>query len=273
MKINELLNELNKRKSAPKAGDDTPHDYNPGWEQLNRLKQQAQKTGERMTGAYQLFVPRGHPGAKSLRDRRLANLANRWAWDEEDPTKLKPQYDRWERGVPQDQVDEAAPIIPAGQVISPPGNNKPHALLWTSTAIKSGDAWTSRWANWVAQNQPTWLAPKGYLYQVKPGALILSLDSDHDAEQIFQAFGDLGRVNAPPASDYYRDRPSAAMRVTFPWDQIIRHFDGVRHGGYNGYGYGDEFMYGWDVESTAWFNGNFLQLKAEVPVVGYQEDY
>jgi len=57
------------------------------------------------------------------------------------------------------------------------------------------------------------------------------------------------------------------MRYNFPWDEISKHFDAVWH---SGSGYDRDFMYGWDVESTAWFNTDFLQLIGEVPVVGYQ---
>jgi len=276
MRAQEFLNELRTKKvSAPKAGDTTSHDYNPGWEDLNWLKEQGKKRGEWLAGSYQLFVPRDNPRAQTTRDRRLANLANKWAWDEKDPTQLKPQYDKWEKGPKElsptgqqddDQVAEAAPILAPGKAVTPPGNNKPVANFWTSTGKKTTDGWTSEWAEWIHGAHPTWFSPKGYLYKVKPGALILQLDHSYDAERIFRAFSNLGRTNEPP--EYYQNDREGSMRATFPWDQIAKHFDGVWHGGYRDQG----FMYGWDVESTAWFDTSFLQLVGEVPVVAYDDN-
>ena len=67
---------------------------------------------------------------------------------------------------------------------------------------------------------------------------------------------------------YYQDNKELSMKTIFPWDQIVKHFDGVWHSGYSDQG----FMYGWDVESTAWFDTSFLQLVGEVPVAGYDDD-
>jgi hypothetical protein len=108
------------------------------------------------------------------------------------------------------------------------------------------------------------MAPKGYLYKVKPGALILELNSDHDAERIYQAFESLGTAQPIDYSSSY-----GRLTKAFPWDQVVKHFDGVRHGGYNSR---DDFIYGWDCESTAWFNTSFLTLVAEVPISRYRED-
>ena len=276
MKAREFLNELPKKKAAlPQAGDTTPHDHNPGWEDLNWLKSQAKQCGERLAGSYQLFVPRANASARTPRDRRLSNLANQWAWDSTDPTKLKPDYEKWEKGPKElsptgqpddDRVAEAAPILAPGKAVTPPGNNKPTANIWTSTGRKTANGWTSDWSNWIQHNQRDWFSPRGYLYQVKPGALILELNYSQDAERVFRAFRNLGRTNKPP--EYYQDNKELSMKTIFPWDQIVKHFDGVWHSGYSDQG----FMYGWDVESTAWFDTSFLQLVGEVPVAGYDDD-
>jgi hypothetical protein len=92
----------------------------------------------------------------------------------------------------------------------------------------------------------------------------LSLDSDYDAEDIYRAFNDLGRVDSK-ARDYeeaYGYRSS--MRMSFPWQEVTKHFDAVHH---RYAGRDSEFMYGWDVESTVWFDNRFLQYVGEVPVV------
>jgi len=275
MLISEIFSLSRKQPTEPGVGDPTPHDYNPGWQELNWLKEQGKRRGEWLAGRYQLFVPRPNPRATTVRDRRLANLANKGAWDDKDPTQLKPYYAQWERGPKElsatgqaddHQVAEAAPILIPGRAVSPPGTNKPVANFWTSTGTKTSDGWSSDWSRWVHDEQRNWFSPQGYLYKVKPGAIILELNSSRDAERVFHAFSKLGRTNEPP--EYYRNDVEGAMQFTFPWDQIARHFDGVWHGGYRDQG----FMYGWDVESTAWFDTSFLQLMGEVPVTGYGYD-
>lgn len=264
MLVKDLL-EAKKKHLLQKAGDTTPHDYNPGWEELNWLKQQAKKNGERLAGSYQLFVPRSNPSAKTPRDYRLDNLGNKWAWDDEG--NLKPDYEKRER-IRQElkgtETMESAPILKPGKAITPPGRNKPQADFWTSTAKKTTDGWTSEWAQWVSENQPSWFSNTGYLYKVKPGALILELDHESDAERIYFAFEMLGRATPIDYNDSY-----GRLSKAFPWDQIAKHFDGVRHGGYS---YRSEFLYGWDVESTAWFDTSFLQLVGEVKVDRYSDN-
>lgn len=257
------LEELRTKKiKEPRVGDDTPHDWNPGWQDLNWFKKNALEDGNRLAQrGYQLFIPRANLSAQTARDRRMKNLANPYAYDEKG--NLTPQYDRWEQGPkelsPTGQTNEAAPTInPGAKNNVPPGGNKPVAQLWTSTAIKQKDGtWTSDWGQWIARNHRDWLAPKGYLYKVKPGALVLELN-DYDAERLQQAFADLGR------SEPMKDRYTTAH---FPWQEINKHFDAVRvvHPG-------RDFTYGWDVESTAWFDTSHLTLVGEVPISQYGVD-
>jgi hypothetical protein len=263
MRAFEILHELRKKKSTePKAGDTTPHDYDPGWEQLNRIKQAAKQYGEEMTERYQLFVPRGNGAAQSARDRRLKNLASPYAYDDEG--NLQPSYDDWEKPrkelspTGQDDVKEAAPFLAPGKSNSPPGGNKPEAAFWTSTARKTNNGWTSDWAKWISENHPSWFSPVGYLYKVTPGALITQINSDRDAERIYYAFQNLGRAEMDHNDSYGR------LTKGFPWDQLVKHVDAVNHSGFR---FQDSrFVYGWDVESTAWFDTSHLQLVGEVPV-------
>lgn len=264
MRISEVLTELRKKKE-PKAGDTTPHDYNPGWENLNWMKERAQRNGQRYAGSYQLFMPRANAAALTPRDKRLQNLSNRYAYD--DQGNIKQGYADWEepRKEPHGaEVAEAAPILNPGKAMPPPGRNKPVANLWTSTAKQTPNGWTSDWVRWVSSNQPGWMAPTGYLYRVKPGALVLELNSDRDAEDLYYAFIGLG--TATPI-DY--NTPYGRLTTNFPWDQVAKHFDAVNHSGYHWDG---EFMYGWDCESTAWLDTSFLQLVGEVPIATNTED-
>jgi hypothetical protein len=270
MKIADIITELRKKKvSEPKAGDETAHDWDPGWQELNWFREQALDDGNRLASrGYQLFIPRVNRSAMTKQDRRHVNLTNPYAYD--DQGELKPQYDRWEQGPkelsPTGAVDEAAPAInPGAKNNIPPGSNKPQAQLWTSTAFKTKDGtWTSDWGRWIANNHKAWLAPKGYLYKVKPGALVLSLDSDYQAERLYQAYESLGMAKSLDHSVYRMN-----LSGVFPWDQVNKHFDAVHH---DGIGYGNDFLYGWDVESTAWFDTNHLTLIGEVPITQWDDE-
>lgn len=277
MRYSEIIREL--RKKPKPASEPTvngiPPPYNYAWEQLNSLKEYALSRGNKMAGSYQLFVPRRNPNAMTARDIRLRNLANKYAYD--DQGNIKPEYEKYEKGPielspvgPQDDIKEARPILAPVKPVNKFGHNKPNANLWTSTAIKTKNGWTSDWAKWIYDNHKDWLSKTGYLYKVKPGALVLSLNSTYDAEQVYNVFSDLGRVKELPEylKGPYMDYKDL-MRYNFPWNEISKHFDAVWH---SGTGYDRDFMYGWDVESTAWFDTDFLQLIDEVPVVGYQDD-
>lgn len=255
MKSTDFLLEARKKQKAPEM------EYHPGWDKLTFLKEQAHRTGKRMTNKPQLFMPRRNTHAFTNRDRRLDNLSTRWAYDDEG--NIKPNYEKWE----DERINEAAPIFSPAKIMVPPGNNKPHAQLWTSTAYKKKDGWFSDWAYWVSGNQSKWMSNTGYLYRVKPDLLILSLDSDYDVERVFQAFEALDRVKTPERTDYYHG--ANHLSPMFPWNEVMKHFDAVHHSGHS---YDSPFMYGWDCESTAWFHGNTLELIGEVPIASVSDD-
>lgn len=270
MRSHEFITEAAKNK-VPKVGDTTPHDYNYGWERLNYLRSEAKRDGDRMTSSYQLFIPRGLR-IPTTTERSIDFLKRPWAWDDEG--NLKPEYEKYYdiaklRGEyhPTGKIDEAAPILAPAKMPPLPGDNKPRgSFFWTSTAIKTKDGWTSDWNRWITNNHPDWKSDIGYLYKVKPGALILELDTDRDAENIYNTFTELDRVKEKEYMHDYDYRMK--MRAVFPWDEVAKNFDAVRHS--RPYGYSD-FMYGWDVESTVWFDTGFLQLVGEVPVAKWDD--
>lgn len=258
MRAVEFITELNKKPKPPKAGDTTPHEYDLGWENLNWLKNGAAERGKELAGSLQLFVPRRLGNTK--RSERVKSLFDRpYVWNDEG--ELDPEAQKW---VNQGVIGESnPPILQPGKAVSPPGRNKPTASLWTSTAEKSGDGYTSAWSRWTENNQPDWFSDVGYLYRVKPGALILGLDSDRDAERIMSVFIDLKRVDKDVNDKLISDR-YMALHGHFPWNEVVKHFDAVNHEGYSSYR--DDFIYGWDVESTAWFDTSFLQYLGPVKV-------
>jgi len=219
--------------------------YDHAWERLKMIKGEAEELGEKMVGSLQLFVPRPvtFTGVKDLH-----------------PTGKV------------EEVTEAVPFFPGTRMISPPGNNKPRGAFWTSTAIKTGDdSYTSDWVKWVQVEMPQWGSPKGYLYKVNSGNLILELNSDYDATVLFRLFQelmdrDLGNASEafPEGNENDEFNFNYHMQRYFPWHSISRHFDAVTHthprSSYS-------FTYGWDVESTAWFDmTRSLKFLGEVSV-------
>jgi hypothetical protein len=133
---------------------------------------------------------------------------------------------------------------------------KPDAKVWTSSAIKTKNGYTSNWVKWCANNMPRFLSEKGTLYQVSPGAKILVIKNDADAKRIAKKY------NGKDAN-IFRD---------FPWDKIAQDYDAVHHDPRGMNRFKNMFMSTWDVESTAWFNTNYLTDPILVPVdQGYDE--
>ena len=242
------------RKKLDEMAQETIKNDSFAWVAFNNFKKDASLLGEQLAGTYQLFVPRSvGPVSRSERVRSL--IGNEYAWN--DQGDLNPNYQKW---VNQGTLGEAAPILKPGKAESPPGDNKPmNAHLWTSTAKKTDNGWVSSWSAWVNNNQPKWYSNTGYLYKVKPGALILPLDNDYEIRRILNVYQDLGRAKQSDPTDSYYDYYE--MRRYFPWDEISKHFDAVHHYGFHN----SEFLYGWDVESTAWFDVSFLEYLLRPP--------
>lgn len=259
MKSHEFITELKKKSSEPEIP------YNPYWDMLSHLKENAAKKGEQMAGTLQLFVPRRNPLATSRRDIRLQNLANRNAYD--DQGNISPEYEKREQGFVKDisgigaEMQESAPTLIPGKSFSPPGSNKPLANLWTSTARQFDDnTYTSDWVRYIYNAHPDWMADVGYLYKIKPGALILEL-SDFTARKIVKTFQGLGSMPQFTDDDHNYGN-DFAMSSKFPWDQVVKHFDAVWcFGGTRG-----DFTYGWDCESTAWLSTELLRPLGKVNV-------
>lgn len=132
------------------------------------------------------------------------------------------------------------------------GPFKPSYAKWTSTAYRSKnnpELWQSAWSEWLEYEMPEWLQKRGILYKVKPGARILNLDTDKEALRIARDYG----MNVNKSIDL--------MLRGMPWNKIREDYDAVHHipSGRSQ----NMMMSSWDVESTAWFDENYLQ-KIEV---------
>lgn len=131
-----------------------------------------------------------------------------------------------------------------------------YSVNWTSTAIKNpNNTYTSEWVDWCASEMPNWLSDTGTLYKVKPGANILSMNTDKDALLIAKHYG-----IQPPKNKFDLD-----WMQKFPWDDIEDDFDAVHHMP-SGNRMVNILMSAWDVESTAWFNSNYLKNLGEVKI-------
>jgi len=235
---------LEEAKKKPKEDNwhSGPEAYASGYSNLRDI--QANLNVE-MDGRkkFQLFVPKRRDPQVEIdraRDRR---------------------YREAKREVDAELKEEKAPVL-TGFNEAPPGDNKPGRSFWTSTAIDRNDGtYTSDWYLYVKNNHRGWQTDYGYLFEVQPDARVFNISY---AEQYYQWAMDQKRMKLPER-EYYRPYSRDDMRSRFPWDELSRHFDAV-HCSHpdRGHGYGDDFTYGWDVESTAWFNTAALKYKGAV---------
>ncbi len=147
--------------------------------------------------------------------------------------------------------------IPLPEVLCPIRNRdwvKPAGGVWTSTYTPEKEH-TSDWVCWCALMRPEWIPKSGFLYRVSPRAKIVEIDSLKDLRDLIDVY---------PAYIHH-------ARVYINFEALIRRgYDGIhltergqiatRHS--KPYG-----LYGWDCESTLWFNSDHLELAGEIPLL------
>jgi hypothetical protein len=104
---------------------------------------------------------------------------------------------------------------------------------------------------------PGWVGDQGLLFDVAPGAKILTINSDRDAVRIANQYG----VNTKDAISLF---------MNMPWDKIAQDYDAIHHVPSNRIS--SVFMSTWDVESTAWLNTNFLINQRPVKIAKSQQN-
>ena len=161
--------------------------------------------------------------------------------------------------------EDAAPLLTSYRE-APPGNNKPHEGFWTSTAIKMDDGkYTSDWYKFVKSNFKSWQTDFGYLFEVQSGAMIFDVSN---AAQFYEWAMDYNRMSSEKSS-WAQEYSTDDAKLRFPWDELAKHFDAA----HLSYPYSDDaFTYGWDVESTVWFNTKYLKYKGAVRLYNLTED-
>jgi hypothetical protein len=130
---------------------------------------------------------------------------------------------------------------------------KPDAALWTSTAIKVKNGYTSDWVDWCYGEMPEWVSDEGTLMDVRPGARILVINTDSDAMMIARKYG-------------VQIKDPAELFTKMPWQLLEKDYDAIHHNPEGMERWNNTFMSKWDVESTAWFNTYFLTNRKKVPI-------
>ena len=238
---------IRSRKPKKNPEDDWVGDYASGYGDLRSMQSALTEDNMRL----QLFVPKRRDPKLELsrvRDRR---------------------YREAKREVEAELKEERPPILTAFNESPVKGDNKPSGAFWTSTANKkSNGEWSSDWYEYVRNTFREWQTDYGYLFAVKPNSMVINTGY---LEQYYE-WAERAKRLEKNAEYYDREYGSTRMRGNFPWKELSKHFDGVHHNGYSSHG-GDDFTYGWDIESTAWFNTSVLEYKGAVRLWhGYDED-
>jgi hypothetical protein len=227
----------------PKAPVETPWpDEDRIYAELRRL--QSTFDDKKVHRELQLFVPkRRDPNVRIEQDRERRYRSAKKEVDDLYTVK-----------------EEMAPILTAFHD-SPPGDNKPRNAFWTSSAYPRRDGtYSSDWYEFVKERYPHWQTDYGFLFEVKPTAIVFDSEYLDRYYEWAEEAGQLSKKNSEWASTQYG---AWKMRGNFPWDSMAKHFDGVHHGGYSSRGH-DDFTDGWDIESTAWFKTDNLIYKGAV---------
>ena len=130
---------------------------------------------------------------------------------------------------------------------------KPNAKVWTSSAIKHKDGYASEWVDWCYGEMPHWIGDEGTLFDVGPGARILVINTDRQAMDIAKKYG----IDIRDEMDLYR---------RMPWDKLAKDYDAIHHNPKDMDRWNNIFMRSWDVESTAWYNTDYLINPRKVPI-------
>lgn len=246
------------RKKKPNPEDDWIVDYTSGYADLRSMQQYSMERELDL----QLFVPK-HRDPK-LMQRQAQEYRYRVTKHEQEAEEAAAA-----EKLKEDRTDRP-PILTAFNESPVKGSNKPSGAFWTSTAErKSNGEYSSEWYEYVKTTFRTWQTDYGYLFAVKPNAMILrSSDLDH-------YYNWAERAKRLEKNNEYVERSygSTRMRGNYPWKELSKHFDGVHHNGFS-YRDSDDFTYGWDVESCAWFNTSVLEYKGAVRLWNgtYDED-
>jgi len=120
-------------------------------------------------------------------------------------------------------------------------------LLWTSS-IDNTPFGRESWMDWCSHESPSWIGDKAVIFDVKPSAKILHILNE-------QALDDL----------------DPAYKLPNEWGDPRLDWEAMARDGYDGVHIdprGELYMllYGWDAESTVWFDNSVLTLDRVVDI-------
>ncbi len=196
-------------------------------------------------GVPQLFVPR-----PKIQTEKPPWYYTRFAYDDEG-----------------NELTEARPILSPAPSVSKAGGTKPGNAFWTSSLKKEYEEngityYGSEWIDYVSTSlRDSSYNDVGYVYRISPSARILSINHDEDVKYIYRIYRDLG-ANLTPHAEFSGEHYD--MAKDFPWDEIRKHWDAIHHR--TGWGDSGGFTYGYDCESTAWFNTDVLDYVGKVRI-------
>lgn len=126
--------------------------------------------------------------------------------------------------------------------------NKPENGLWTSTYNeKIGSAWIQ----WCACDEPEWISKQATLFRIINNPRVYEIDSFTDLENLQKRF-----------PDHWHD----FQKIN--WEKIAKVFDCVHltENGQSNTQFGRFNLYGWDSESTLWFNLRCLEKINDIEI-------
>jgi tRNA nucleotidyltransferase/poly(A) polymerase len=183
--------------------------------------------------------------AADEKSKKKASLEDQWGAMAFEASRLKTQV--FLLGMPQ---EGRAPMggfdknkLPKGRLKitnrPSPVLDKPKGAFWTSS-LEGG---SSGWIEWCSWEMPHWIGNQAVLFKPKGGAKVLWIRSPQDYQDV---------VDRYPFEGKFGDRG-------IDWESLSKDYDAVTCPG-------GRCIYGWDAESTAWFNMNALQFERVVDV-------
>jgi hypothetical protein len=168
------------------------------------------------------------------------------------PYKMPPQVFilRDDQEVDVQQLLRTCPVVG-----NAPGINKPYCpgggLLWTSS-LDEADL-SSDWLRWCQSEMPEWIGKKAAILKVKSAAKILHIGNQRDYETAHQMF--------PLVEEKHAGFLDAGQKLDFK--ALAHQYDAIH---VYGAGLSVDALYGWDVESSAWFKPTVLELDRVVDI-------
>lgn len=157
-------------------------------------------------------------------------------------------------------------------------DNKPAGSFWTSTLGTDDEGnVASDWDQWMRNSQHEWHVPKGIVLEVSDDANVKHLRTKSEAEDFLDEYGVPGHLSEamgePPrkeAAVWGGGTWWGLFQMVPDWIRVYDEFDGLH---LEGGALGHPAFYGWDAESTAWFNTDHLTEVGKVDLPEAEDPY